>query len=558
MNSKHLPWWKQGVIYQIYSLSFADGNGDGKGDLAGITQRLDYLNNGQADSETSLGIDAIWITPVNSSPMVDNGYDISNYYDICPTFGTLEDFDALVEGAHRRGIKVIFDLVINHTSDQHDWFVESCASRENPKYDWYLWQDPDPDGDVPNNWRSYFGGSGWTFNEQRQQYYFHSFNQNQPDLNWCNPEVKAAVFDIVRFWLDRGVDGFRLDASSVYSKDPHFRDNPLKFEATDAMKYRNFHHLYTRDLPENHDIIREIRSILEEYDNRVLIGETFIDDTTIESNSFYGEHLDELHLPCTFKFALNPWHPGFLQLEMQNKERTTPTGAWPLYFTDNHDIPRHLSRWFDCSLSNNASDIAKGIAALLLTVRGTPILYYGQELGLFNKTDIPPEQTSDYAVMDRDTDEPTPPPRDGARTPMQWDASPQAGFSFGKDSQPWLPVHEDYAENNVETQLKDPHSVLNFYRALLRIRKHSPALRQGKWQPLIDYPHEQFAYLREADDETVLVVINYAEARQLKTDKPIQPECWEVLLSNQFDPGKVMNLPRKLEPFEVSILKACP
>ena len=558
MNSKHSPWWEQGVIYQIYSLSFADGNGDGKGDLVGITQRLDYLNDGQADSETSLGIDAIWITPVNSSPMVDNGYDISNYYDICPTFGTLDDFDALVAGAHQRGIKVIFDLVINHTSDQHDWFVESCASRENPKHDWYLWQDPGPDGDVPNNWRSYFGGSGWTFNKQRQQYYFHSFNQNQPDLNWCNPEVKAAVFDIVRFWLDRGVDGFRLDASSVYSKDPHFRDNPLKFEATDAMKYRNFHHLYTRDLPENHDIIREIRSILEQYDDRVLIGETFIDDTTIESNSFYGENLDELHLPCTFKFALNPWHPGFLQLEMQNKEMTTPTGAWPLYFTDNHDIPRHLSRWFDCSLSNNASDIAKGVAALLLTVRGTPILYYGQELGLFNKTDIPPEQTSDYAVMDRDADEPAPPPRDGARTPMQWDASPQAGFSFGKDSQPWLPVHGDYVENNVETQLNDPHSVLNFYRALLRIRKHSPALRQGKWRPLIDYPHEQFAYLREADDETILVVINYVEARQLKTDKPILPECWEVLLSNRFDPGKVMNLPRKLEPFEVSILKACP
>lgn len=557
MDFREPEWWKNSVIYQIYSLSFADGNGDGKGDLVGIAQRLDYLNDGNPDSQSSLGIDAIWMTPVNKSPMVDNGYDISDYYDICPVFGTLADFDALLEKAHQRGVKVIFDLVINHTSDRHDWFIESCSSRDNPKSDWYLWQDPNPNGEPPNNWRSYFGGSGWTFNEQRQQYYFHSFNKNQPDLNWRNPDVKQAVYDIIRFWLDKGVDGFRLDASSVYLQDKHFRNNPLKFEATDTVKYRNYHHLYTRDLPENHDIIREIRSIVERYDNCVLIGETFIDDTTIESNSFYGENLDELHLPCTFKFALNPWYPGFLQLEIQNKEMTTPPGAWPLYFTDNHDIPRHLSRWFECSLSENPDEVAKAAATLLLTVRGTPIIYYGQELGMFNNINIPPERASDRAVMDRDTDEPAPPPRDGARTPMQWDDSAQAGFSFGKDIQPWLPVHDNYAENNVEAQFKDKDSVLNFYRRLLQIRKKSDALQRGNWQNLIHYPYEHLAYLRETETETVLVLINYSGAKDLKTDKPIEQKRWEVLLSNRLETGEVVELPKVLEPFEVSILRAC-
>ncbi|MGB5596611.1 MAG: alpha-amylase family glycosyl hydrolase, partial [Crocosphaera sp.] len=409
-------WWETAVIYQIYPLTFADSNGDGIGDLQGIIEKLDYLNDGNADSETSLGIDAIWLSPINQSPMVDNGYDISDYYDISDTFGTLEDFDILLSESHQRGIKVILDLVVNHTSNQHSWFLESSASKDNPKTDWYHWQDPAPDGGVPNNWLSYFGGTGWTFNEARQQYYYHTFNQNQPDLNWSNPEVKAAIFQMIRFWLDRGVDGFRLDASSVYSKDKYYRYNPVKFGATDQNNYNNQHHLYDKNLPENHQLIREIRSLIDEYKDRVLIGETFIDNRLYDSTMFYGVNNDELHLAFTFEFPFSPWYPGYLQREIIKKELITPDGAWPTYFLDNHDIPRHLSRWIECSLCTNPLGIAQASAAILLTIRGTPFLYYGQEIGMVDNLDIPQDKIQDKAIIKSESGE-LPPPRDGARTP---------------------------------------------------------------------------------------------------------------------------------------------
>ena len=545
-------WWKTGIIYQVYPLTFADGNGDGTGDLRGIIDRLDYLNDGQPDRAQSLGIDAIWLSPVYKSPMVDNGYDVSDYTDICPTFGTLSEFDELLAAAHERGIKIIMDLVVNHTSNQHDWFVESASSRNNPKADWYLWQDPIPGQDYPNNWLSYFGGTGWTYCPEREQYYFHTFNQNQPDLNWQNPDLRAAIFNVVRFWLDRGVDGFRLDASSAYCKDQLFRDNPMKYEATDHNAYNNYHHIYDKNLPNNHRIIRDMRAILDAYDDRVLIGETFIDNKMYDSVSFYGADGDELHLPLEFEFPLSAWFPGDIQRAIEKKERLTPPFAWPCFFLDNHDLPRHLSRWIECSLCVDTNAIARAAATLLLTLRGTPILYYGQELGMVDNNDIPTDKLKDAAVVISETAE-TPPSRDGARTPMQWDDSPQAGFSFGKQVDPWLPVHENFSEVNVAAELADEQSILNFYRQLIRLRRRHPALNRGSWRTLIHYPLEHLAYLRETSSETVLVVINFAFEQPLNLDEPLNRDDWSVLLSTDYPEGKVMPLPDTLQPFEVSI-----
>ncbi|MDJ0648844.1 MAG: alpha-glucosidase [Xenococcaceae cyanobacterium MO_188.B19] len=547
-------WWQTGVIYQIYPFTFADANGDGIGDLQGIIKKLDYLNDGNPDSETSLGIDAIWLSPINKSPMIDNGYDVSDYYDISDTFGTLEDFEILLEESHKRGIKVILDLVINHTSNQHNWFIESSSSKDNPKSDWYHWQDPEPNGGVPNNWLSYFGGTGWTFNEARQQYYYHSFNQNQPDINWGNPEVKAAIYQMIRFWLDKGVDGFRLDASSVYSKDKYYRYNPVKFDSNDNNKYNNLHHLYDKDLPENHQIIREIRKIIDKYEERVLIGETFINSTLYESAIFYGINNDELHLPFTFEFPFSPWYPGSIQREIAKKELITPKEAWASYFLDNHDIPRHLSRWVECSLCTNQLGIAQAAAAILLTVRGTPILYYGQEIGMVDNEDIPAEKIQDKIVIRSETQE-SPESRDGARTPMQWDDSIHAGFSFGKDTKTWLPVHQNYTEVNVAKELKDPDSILNFYRQLIKARKNNEALRIGNWRSLIHYPYEHLAYVRETNAERVLILINFSYEKDLTIDEHISTDNWQVLVSNVREVDKIIDLPATLEAFEVSVLR---
>ncbi|QDZ39895.1 alpha-glucosidase [Euhalothece natronophila Z-M001] len=552
MFKREPKWWETSVIYQIYPLTFADANGDGIGDLQGIIQRLDYLNDGK-DNRNSLGVDAIWLSPINTSPMFDNGYDVSDYYDICKTFGTLDDFKLLLSEAHHRNIKVILDLVINHTSNEHPWFLESRSSRYNPKSDWYLWHDPAPDGGVPNNWLSYFGGTGWTYDERRQQYYYHAFNTNQPDLNWHNPEVRSAIYNVIRYWLDLGVDGFRLDASSVYSQDKYFRNNPLKFEAT-GNKYNDQFHIHDKNLPENHEIIREIRRVIEEYDNRLLIGETFIDNRLYDSLVFYGVNNDELHLPFTFEFPLSPWYPGYLQREIEKKELLTPKDCWQVYFLNNHDLPRHLSRWSECSLCFDTIAIAQAAATILLTVRGTPILYYGEELGMMNHENIPIEQVRDKAAISC-LDEECLPSRDGTRTPMQWDDSSQAGFSFGKDVTPWLPVHENYEYVNVKTELAEETSILNFYRALIQLRKDSEALKKGSWKSLIYYPYEHLAYLRETEEETILVVINFSYEKNFERDRAIPEHNWEVLLSTWLTVGEVISLPKILQPFEVSIYR---
>ena len=553
VQSKQSEWWSTGVIYQIYPLTFADANGDGNGDLQGIINKLDYLNSNDPD-KPSLGIDAIWLSPINDSPMFDNGYDVSNYYDICPIFGTLADFEMLLDECHKRNIKVILDLVVNHTSDRHPWFIESRSSKDNPKSDWYHWQDANPDGSLPNNWLSYFGGTAWKYCPDRKQYYYHAFNQNQPDLNWSNLEVRQAVYKIVRFWLDKGVDGFRLDASSVYSKDKYYRYNPVKFGTTDKNNYKNQEHLYDKNLPANHQIIRENRQIIDRYDDRVLIGETFIDSPMYDSAVFYGVNNDELHLPFNFEFTFSPWYPGYIQREIEKKERITPKGCQPTYFLDNHDIPRHLSRWIECSLCTNPKAIAQAAATILLTVRGTPVLYYGQEIGMTDYVDMPPEKRRDLAVVKGEEGE-LPPPRDGSRTPMQWNDSIHAGFSFGKDVEPYLPVNKNYKEVNVAHQLQEEDSVLNFYTHLIEIRKNSEALTQGSWRTLINYPYEHLAYIRETDREKVLIIINFSYEKPLQVDKDIEPENWLVLISNIRTADKHISLPKTLEAFEVTVLQ---
>jgi alpha-glucosidase len=359
---------------------------------------------------------------------------------------------------------------------------------------------------------------------------------------------------MIRFWLDKGVDGFRLDASSVYSKDQYFRDNPMKFGATDKNDYNNQHHLYNKNLPDNHQIIKEIRQLIDEYDDRVILGETFIDNRLYDSVVFYGVNNDELHLPFTFEFAFSPWYPAYLQQEIEKKELLTPAGASPTYFLDNHDIPRHLSRWIECSLCTNPKAIAKAAATILLTVRGTPLLYYGQEIGMVNHLNIPPDKARDKAVANPQSGESVP-SRDGARTPMQWDDSAQAGFSFGKDVEPWLPVNENYLDVNVENKLKQNDSILNFYKSLLRVRKNSEALQVGRWRTLIYYPYEHLAYLRETEQERVLILINFSYEKDLGLDESIERPMWDVLLSTKREVGKMIDLPEKLQPFEVSILR---
>lgn len=549
-HKKSEKWWETGVIYQIFPRTFADANGDGSGDIQGIIQKLDYLNDGDINSENSLHVDAIWLSPINKSPMYDNGYDVSDYYDVDPVFGTLEDFETLITKAHQRDIKVILDLVINHTSEKHPWFIESSSSKTNPKRDWYHWQDPNSDGGEPNNWLSYFGGTAWTFCETTQQFYYHTFAKQQPDLNWRNSEVKQAIHEIIRFWLDKGIDGFRLDASSVYSKDRDYRDNPLKFGAEDTSDFESQHHLYDKDLPENHQIISEIRAIINEYDERVLIGETFIDSGLYESVIFYGANQDELHLPFTFEFPFSPWYPGHLQQEIVKKELMTPRDAWAIYFLDNHDIPRHLSRWIECSLCDNPVGIAKAAATILLTVRGTPVLYYGQEIGMVDHENIPPEKTRDRASIENEGESAS---RDGARTPMQWDKSHYAGFSFGKAVEPWLPINDNYNEVNVAQEFQDRDSILNFYIELIKVRKKSAALRQGSWKTLINYPYEHLAYVRETETEKVLIVINFSYEKKLTVDEHIESENWLVLLSTHYKAEKIMDLPPTLQPFETSI-----
>ncbi len=458
MTQQQYTWWQRGIVYQIYPRSYQDTTGNGIGDLRGIIQRLDYLQ--------SLQVDAIWLSPFYPSPMHDFGYDVANYTDVHPMFGTLADFDDLLAQTHRRGLKLIIDLVPNHTSSEHPWFVESRSSRDNPRRDWYIWRDPAPDGGPPNNWLSFFGGPAWTLDEQTGQYYLHQFVPQQPELNYDHPDVLPAMLDVMRFWLDRGVDGFRVDVIWLMAKDKQLRDEPPDPDWDGVNPHQSLRHIYTQNLPRVHDIIRQMRGVVDSYDERVMIGEIYLPNE--ELVKYYGAAFDECHLPFNFQLIGMPWQAATVRAAVDAYEAVLPAGGWPNWVLGNHDRHRIATR-----AGANQARVAN---MLLLTLRGTPTTYYGEEIGMENVT-IPPEMVQDPPALNQ--------PeiadvigRDPVRTPMQWDASPNAGFT-GPEVQPWLPLAENYAGHNAALQQQDKTSILSLYRALTALRRAEPALAEA-------------------------------------------------------------------------------
>lgn len=498
-------WWKRGVIYEIYARSFQDSNGDGVGDLAGIRQRLDYL--------AWLGIEAIWISPIYPSPMADFGYDISDYCSIDPLFGSLEDFDGLLEDAHRRGLKVVLDYVPNHTSDRHPWFQQSRSSRDNPRRDWYIWKDPAPGGGPPNNWISNFGGSAWQFDKATGQYYYHAFLREQPDLNWRNPDVRAAMHEALRFWLRRGVDGFRVDVMWHLAKSAAFLDDPVNpAYAEGAPDNQRILQVNSTDQPEVHAFVHGIRSVIDEFEDRVLIGEIYLPVERLVA--YYGDNLGGAHLPFNFQLIHATWSAPALGRLIEEYEAAIPEGGWPNWVLGNHDQSRIASRV--------GAAQARVAAMLLLTLRGTPTIYYGDEIGM---TDVP---VSGADIRDPwSLNEPgIGVGRDPQRTPMQWSARPFAGFSRGR---PWLPLGRDFQTANVETLREEPHSILNLYRNLCALRTEWKALRVGAMK-MHRAEGDLLIFERAVDDERLLVCLNLgAEARQ--AELPGGLGRWRALLS---------------------------
>ncbi len=478
-------WWQQGIVYEIYARSFQDSNGDGIGDLEGIRGRLDYL--------TWLGIDAIWITPIYPSPMKDFGYDITDHCSIDPTFGTLGDFDRLLADVHRRGLKLIMDFVPNHTSDQHDWFRASRSSRTGTKRDWYIWRDASPEGGPPNNWRSNFGGSAWEWDAATGQYYYHAFLKEQPDLNWRNPEVRAAMHDVLRFWLDRGVDGFRADVLWHLMKDPEFRNNPPNpAYAPGQPEIEKFLQLHSADQPDIHDVVRGLRGVLDAYEDRVLIGEIYLPLERLVT--YYGQHMGGTHLPFNFQLLQTPWNARMIASVVKEYESVLPPGSWPNWVLGNHDKPRIAAR---IGLAQ-----ARIAAMLLLTLRGTPTMYYGDEVGIA-QVSIPPERVQDPWEHNE--------PglglgRDPQRTPMPWDASPVSGFTAGT---PWLPLNAEAPNCNVDRLSQDDKSILSLYRRLIALRRGCLALSTGSYANLeLKGGEDLLAYERACGSDRFLVVLN--------------------------------------------------
>jgi len=484
MDQIDKDWWRRGIFYQIYPRSFQDSNADGVGDVRGIIERLPYLK--------ALGIDAIWLSPIFPSPMADFGYDISDYTGIDPVFGTMADFDTLVNATHESGLKLILDLVPNHTSDQHPWFIESRASRDNPKRDWYIWRDGRPDGGLPNNWLSEFGGSAWQYEAATGQYYYHAFLAQQPDLNWRNPEVREAIYDVMRFWLRRGVDGFRVDVIWHLIKDAEFRDNPPNPHFREGRPpHEKIVMQYSTDQPEVHEVVAEMRCVTGEFESRVLIGEIYLPLHRLVA--YYGNDLAGAQMPFNFALLSTLWSARSIERIVADYEKALPAGAWPNWVLGNHDRPRIASR-----VGHEQVRVA---AMLLLTLRGTPTLYYGDEIGM-HQVAIAPDQV-------RDPFEKNVPGmglgRDGCRTPMQWDASPHAGFSTVT---PWLPPADDFVHENVVNLEADTKSILNLYKALITLRMKLPQLVTGAYEPLAT-PGDILLYRRSGDGEPILIALNF-------------------------------------------------
>jgi alpha-glucosidase len=530
-------WWRAATVYQIYPLSYADASGDGLGDLRGIIEHLGHL----AGGTDSLGVDAIWLSPIYRSPMVDFGYDVADHCAVDPRFGSLQDVDALISQAHSRGLRVLLDFVPNHTSDQHEWFERARRSRTDRYRDWYVWADPSPDGGPPNNWLSAFArvGRAWTFDEPTGQYYLHSYTAQQPDLNWRNPAVRAAMHEVMRFWLDRGVDGFRVDAPHRLGKDALLRDNApdvVDLRVATQLDHRRHRNL---DDPAVHEILRGLRRVTDSYPDRVLIGEVGVHHP-VRRRDYYGAG-DELHLVFDFGFWSNPWRAEAFRRSGSEQDAVIEAGGWPTHALSNHDLSRHASRYAHRTATGLDTDArARAAAVLLTTLPGTTFLYYGEEIGMTDVA-LPEEYVED------------PDGRDPERTPMQWDfASPAAGFS---PARPWLPVPD--AGPDVRTLSADPRSLLSLYRRLLRLRRTHPCLRSADYVD-VDTEPDIYAFVRTDGDRTLLVAINFADtprAAKIQAER-LDPNATVVVSTVVRSPGATVD-PRALvlEPDEALVLE---
>ncbi len=524
MTNKTASWWQGAILYQIYPRSFADANGDGIGDLNGIRAKLGHV--------ASLNVDGIWLSPFFTSPMKDFGYDVSDYHDVDPTFGTLADFDALLAEAHDLGLKVIIDQVYSHSSDQHAWFSESRASRDNPKANWYVWADPKPDGTPPNNWLAVFGGPSWDWDSRRQQYYFHNFLSTQPDLNFHEPEVQAAILEVARFWLDRGVDGFRLDVANFFCHDLLLRDNPAHAHPSPVKPYWMQRQLFTRDRPETLAFVARLRSVLDEYPGAMSVAEIASDDQ-IGTMVAYTDGPDRYHTAYSFVFLRDAFGAGHIRRSIETMQAASST-AWPSWAFSNHDVERVVSRWGRDA--DEPAVFAKLMIALLASLRGTIFLYQGEELGL-PQGDVPFEKLQDPEAK---AFWPHHRGRDGCRTPMPWQAdAPSLGFSppaSTKDGatvappEPWLPLETRHGPLAMDRQDQDPNSTLTFTRRFLAWRRTQPALITGDIT-FLDAPEPVLAFVRTAGDDRVLCVFNLGKepAKTVLTDTEEMSEASPAL-----------------------------
>jgi alpha-glucosidase len=531
-------WWQHAVFYELYPRSFADSDSNGIGDLNGITSKLDYLKD--------LGVDAVWITPCFPSPQVDFGYDVSDYQNIDPMYGRLADFDKMMGGAKQRDMRIILDFVMNHTSDQHKWFLDSKSSKTAQYRDWYVWRDGKGQNQPPNNWLSTFGHAAWTFDPTTGQWYYHFFYAEQPDLNWRNPAVEKAMFDVTRWWYDRGVSGFRLDAVDTLFEDPKLKDNPI-LPGTNPYGDPNMDNKYNTKLPEIHGVLQRLRKVADEHD-AVLIGETWTKDIA-ELKNYYGAHgSKELQMPMDLMFmTVDKLSPPEFRRQIATVDSA---GGWPVFVISNHDKPRSYNRYGD---GPHNDQIAKVMAGLYLTLRGTPIMYYGEEIGMENND---PKRKEDVKDPIGRTGWPKDKGRDGERTPMQWSNSENAGFSTAT---PWLPVPPSYKTHNVEEESKDPNSILNFYKSVLALRHKEPALLEGEYIALNESDPNVLSYLRRYKNGAVLVVLNMASAPQ-KVSFNLKPQGFgaakaTTLVSTGAPTGEVNVSELSLEPFAVYIGK---
>jgi len=526
-STKKVAWWRQAVFYEIAPISFQDSNGDGKGDLPGLIGRIDYLD--------SLGIDAVWLTPIFPSPMRDLGYDISDFCSVDPLYGSLEDFDQLVSGLHQRGIRLILDFVPNHTSAEHPWFVESRLSRCSPKRGWYVWADPAPNGGPPNNWLSRFGGSAWQWDSNSRQYYYHSFLIEQPDLNWRNAEVRTAMHEVLRFWMRRGVDGFRVDASAVLVEDDLLRDDPPDHDAgPDTPPPQRLKRIFTDDRGESMGYLEEIRSVIDEFAERVLSGE--VQGKTDRIGHFYGEKKPRFHLPLNFALLDSPWDALSLQGNIDAYLNAIPAEGWPDWVIGGHDKKRIASKIGQAQ--------ARTLAMLLLTLKGTPFLFAGDELGM-EQVEIPRHRIQDpfeklvagYGLN-----------RDPQRSPMRWDATASGGFTSGE---PWLPMGNDVAERNVALFKDDRRSLLSLYRNLIALRRRERVLRQGDYKPLRSR-NDILVYARVDGGQEILVALNTVDQPRLLE----WPGDGMLLLSSYLDGSeRAVKGPVLLRPDEGIIIR---